>query len=155
MCIVNSTQQLVEIYNLRQSIAHNSWSKYTTFDEVEVESEKLIFPLLITSKDCYWDGDKLSKNDKKCYICIQITKISLMLRNIAHACRQVHFQLIHKSLILFSARASVTTAWARTWTTPAAKIQPPWISISDHHLPVHHPRHQKNEANFSRQIFIC
>ena len=42
MCISNSTQDLVGIYNLRQSTAPKSRSKYTTFEEFEVNSEKLI-----------------------------------------------------------------------------------------------------------------
>ena len=37
MCIVNSTQELVGIHNLRQSTPPKSWSKYTTFDKVEVK----------------------------------------------------------------------------------------------------------------------
>ena len=41
MCVANSKQKLVGIYNLQQSTAPKSWSKYTTFDEVEVNSEKL------------------------------------------------------------------------------------------------------------------
>ena len=41
MCIANSTQELVGIYNLQQSTAPKSWSKYTTFDGVKVNSEKL------------------------------------------------------------------------------------------------------------------
>ena len=46
MCIANSTQELVGIYNLQQSTAPKSWSKYTTFDEVKINSEKLINQLI-------------------------------------------------------------------------------------------------------------